>query len=125
MRRFLRVVVCLIAGSALLVGSEASAQSSQGGVRGAVKDSQGVIPGVTVTLTNEASGVARDTVTNESGEFSFPAVDPGDYTIKAGVAGFKTFERRGVRISTQQFVTLDILLEVGTLEETITVTADA
>lgn len=94
-------------------------------MRGAVKDSQGVIPGVTVVLTNEATGVARDTVTNESGEFSFPALEPADYAIKASVAGFKTFERRGVRISTQQFVTLDITLEVGTLEETITVTADA
>ena len=126
MRRFFRVVVCLV-GLAFLIGSAsvARAQSSQGGVRGAVKDSQGVIPGVTVTLTNDASGVARDTVTNESGEFAFPAVDPGDYTIKAGVSGFKTFERRGIRISTQQFVTLDIVLEVGTLEETITVTADA
>jgi hypothetical protein len=127
MRRLFRIFVCLFVGSVLLIGSgsDASAQSSQGGVRGAVKDSQGVIPGVTVTLTNEASGVARDTVTNEAGEFSFPAVDPGAYTIKAGVSGFKTFERRGVRISTQQFVTLDIVLEVGTLEETITVTADA
>jgi hypothetical protein len=126
MRRLLRIFVCLFVVTALIGSrSEAEAQSSQGGVRGAVKDSQGVIPGVTVTLTNEASGVTRDTVTNEAGEFSFPAVDPGDYAIKAGVSGFKTFERRGVRISTQQFVTLDIVLEVGTLEETITVTADA
>ena len=39
--------------------------------------------------------------------------------------GFKTFDRRGIRIGTQQFITLDITLEVGTVEETITVTADA
>jgi hypothetical protein len=119
--------VYLVFGVALFFGSASSAraQSSQGGVRGAVKDSQGVIPGVTVTLTNEATGVPRETVTNESGEYSFPAVEPGEYSIKAGVAGFKTFERRGVRVSTQQFITLDITLEVGTLEETITVTADA
>jgi hypothetical protein len=90
-----------------------------------VKDSQGVIPGVTVTLLNEATGVPRETVTNDAGEYAFPAVEPGDYGIKAAVPGFKTFERRGVRVSTQQFITLDIALEVGTLEETITVTADA
>ena len=102
-----------------------SAQSFQGGVRGSVKDAQGVIPGVTVTLTNEANGVSRDTVSNSSGEYSFPAIDPSSYTIKATVQGFKTFQRQGIRIGTQQFVTLDIQLEVGTVEESITVTADA
>jgi trimeric autotransporter adhesin len=64
-------------------------------------------------------------VTNDRGEYSFPAVDPSTYTVKCEVQGFKTFERKGVRISTQQFVGLDIALEVGALEETITVTADA
>ncbi|HYE88859.1 MAG TPA: TonB-dependent receptor [Vicinamibacterales bacterium] len=101
------------------------AQSAQGGLRGAVKDAQGVIPGVTVTLTSESTGVSRDTVTNDSGEYSFPALDPSSYSVKAGVQGFKTFERRGIRIGAQQFVTLDITLEVGTVAETITVTADA
>lgn len=104
---------------------DASAQSSTGGLRGTVKDSQGVIPGVTVTLTNEGTNISRETVTNESGEYSFPAVDPATYTVKVAVSGFKTFERRGVRIGTQQFVGLDVVLEVGALEETITVTADA
>jgi hypothetical protein len=103
----------------------AGAQSFQGGMRGAVKDAQGVIPGVTVTLTNEANGVSRDTISNASGEYSFPAVDPSSYTVKAAVQGFKTFERKGIRIGTQQFITLDIVLEVGTVEESITVTADA
>jgi len=103
----------------------AAAQSAQGGVRGSVKDAQGVIPGVTVTLTSEGTGVSRDTVSNSSGEYSFPALDPSTYSIKAGVQGFKTFERRGIRIGAQQFVTLDITLEVGTVAETITVTADA
>jgi hypothetical protein len=127
MRTLLQAVVCVLFGSALLSGSasEVSAQTFQGGMRGSVKDAQGVIPGVTVTLANEATGVTRDTVTNDSGEYSFPALDPGSYTVKASVAGFKTFERKGIRIATQTFVTLDVTLEVGTLEETITVTADA
>src|SRR5690348_16933253 len=59
----------------------AHAQSFQGGLRGAVKDAQGVIPGVTVTLMNEANGVTRDTISNSSGEYSFPAVDPGNYEV--------------------------------------------
>ena len=113
------LVLCLITAGA------AQAQSFQGGLRGAVKDAQGIIPGVTVTLTNEGNGVTRDTISNASGEYSFPAIDPGNYAVKAAVQGFKTFERKGVRVGTQQFITLDITLEVGQLEESITVTADA
>ncbi len=108
-----------------MVAAGVYAQSSQGSLRGVVKDAQGVIPGVPVSLVNESTNIARETVTNESGEYSFPAVEPSTYTIKASVAGFRAFERKGVRIGTQQNVGLDIVLEVGTLEETITVTADA
>jgi trimeric autotransporter adhesin len=116
-------LVALVA--VLVCPASVSAQSFQGGLRGAVRDSQGVIPGATVVLLNEASTVSRDTISNGSGEYSFPAVDPGTYTIKTSVQGFKGFERQGVRIGTQQFVTLDIVLEVGAIAETITVTADS
>ena len=109
----------------LVCSTSAAAQSSTGGLRGTVKDNQGVIPGVTVQLVNDATGIARETITNESGEYSFPAVEPATYTVKVAVQGFRSFERQGVRISTQQFGVLDVVLEVGTLAETITVTADA
>jgi hypothetical protein len=126
MRKVLHVGALLLLGAALLFApGPASAQTFQGGLRGAVRDAQGVIPGVTVTIVNEATNVSRETVSNESGEYSFPALDPGSYTVRASVQGFKTFERRGIRIATQTFVTLDIALEVGAVEETITVTADA
>jgi hypothetical protein len=124
MRVFTRVVVTVFL-VGLFIAPESSAQSFQGGLRGAVKDAQGVIPGAAVTLINDGTGVTRETVTNASGEYSFPALDPGTYTVKSAVQGFKSFERQGIRISTQTFVTLDITLEVGTLAETITVTADA
>ncbi|HEX8031887.1 MAG TPA: TonB-dependent receptor, partial [Vicinamibacterales bacterium] len=90
-----------------------------------MKDQQGVIPGVSVTLVNDGTGISRDTITNESGEYAFPAVEPATYTVKVAVQGFRSFERQGVRINTQQFAVLDVVLEVGTLAETITVTADA
>lgn len=109
----------------LVFSTSAAAQSSTGGLRGTVKDNQGIIPGVTVQLVNDATGIARETITNESGEYSFPAVEPATYTVKVAVQGFRSFERQGVRISTQQFAVLDVTLEVGTLAETITVTADA
>src|SRR5687768_16936317 len=110
--------------SALAVGT-ASGQTFTGGLRGSVSDAGGVLPGVSVTIINEGTQVSRDTTTNASGEYSFSAVPPATYTIRAGLPGFKTYERRGVRIATQQFLTLDITLEVGQVQETITVTADA
>ncbi|MCC7243653.1 MAG: carboxypeptidase regulatory-like domain-containing protein, partial [Acidobacteria bacterium] len=123
MRRLgvLAVVACALAAMPTL----STAQTFLGGVRGSVKDAQGIIPGVTVSLLNEETGISRETASNDSGEYSFPAVSAGLYTVRAGLAGFKTFERQGIRIATQTAVTLDIVLEVGTLQETITVTADA
>src|ERR1700730_10119875 len=101
------------------------AQSSTGALRGVVKDPQGVIPGVTVTMINQSTSTSRETVTNGVGEYSFPAVDSGTYTVKASVPGYKTFERKGVPISVQASIGLDILLEIGAIEETITVTGES
>ena len=71
----------------LLFAEHLAAQSFQGGLRGTVRDPQGVIPGATVTLVNQEAGVSRDTTTNDAGEYSFPGVPPGVYTIRASVAG--------------------------------------
>ena len=105
-----------------LATSTAWAQTFTGGLRGAVRDANGVIPGVTVTLTNEENGATRDAVSNEQGQYNFAAVPPGTYTVKAELTGFKTYENKAQRIAAQQFITLDIALEVGQLQETITVT---
>ena len=108
-----------------MTGSFAAAQTFTGGLRGAVKDANGVIPGVTVQLINDATGASREAVSNESGEYSFGAVPPGTYSVKASLTGFKTYENKAFRIGTQQFITLDVTLEVGTLQETVTVTGAA
>jgi hypothetical protein len=108
-----------------LATSSAWAQTFTGGVRGVVSDSGGVVPGVTVTLINEATGATRDAVSNDRGQYDFSAVPPAVYTIKAELTGFKTYENKGIRVGTQQFVTMDIRLDVGQLQETITVTGDA
>ena len=109
----------------MLCSVEGVAQTFQGGLRGTVSDAQGIIPGATVTLTMQGSGVIRETAANDVGQYSFPAVDPGLYTVRVSVSGFKTFERTDVRISTQQFLTLDMQLEVGAMAETVTVTGEA
>jgi hypothetical protein len=127
MRTLFSRVIWAVLAALVAVGMpmEVHAQSSQGGLRGTVKDAQSVIPGVAVTLTNEANGTSRETTTNDVGDYSFPSLDPATYTIHVALQGFKTFERKGVRVSTQQFVGLDVTLEIGSLSETITVTGDA
>src|SRR2546426_1355646 len=112
----------------LLVISHASGvfgQGFQGGLRGAVKDAGGVIPGVEVTLTNEQTNLKRSVVTNERGEYVFANVDPGNYGVKATLQGYKTIDRGGIRIGTQQFLTLDLTMEVGAITENVTVTGSA
>src|SRR4029453_6487077 len=109
-----------VAATGTLVG-----QGFQGGLRGSLKDAGGVVPGVEVTLTNEQTNVKRSTVTNERGEYVFANVDPGNYGVKASLQGYKTIDRGGIRIGTQQFLTLDLTLEVGAVEESITVTGAA
>jgi hypothetical protein len=109
----------------LALASSVAAQTFTGGVRGVVSDPNGVVPGVAVTLTNEATNVSRETVTNDVGQYNFPAVPPGTYRVRAAITGYKAFERGGLRVATQQFVQLDIPLELGTLQETITVTGEA
>ena len=110
----------------ILLATHASAQTFTAGVRGAVQEQSGaVIPGVTVQLTNDATNVTREVVSNERGEYSFSAVPPGAYTVRASLPGFRAYERRGIRIATQQFITVDIVLDVGNLQETITVSAEA
>ncbi len=118
-------VIVAVSWMVLVMSVASGAQSFQGGLRGSVKDAEGIIPGVTLIITNQETGVARETISNETGEYSFPGVTPGIYSVKASVVGFKTFERHDIRIGTQQYLTLDITLELGGIEETIMVTADA
>ena len=122
--RFLRIgslFIWSIAG----VTSDLAAQTYQGGVRGAVRDANGVIPGADVTLVNEETSVERTTVSNAIGEYAFPNVVPAIYTVRASLSGYKTFASRGIRVGTQEFVTLDLSLEVGELREFITVSGES
>src|SRR4029079_8144751 len=68
------------------------AQSFQGGVRGTLKDAQGIIPGVAVELINAATGQTRETLTNETGQYSFPALDPSRYTLPGRGQGSTPYE---------------------------------
>src|SRR4051794_13128885 len=123
----MRFRATLMLGALLVVAAAGSVfgQGFQGGLRGSIKDAGGVIPGVEVTLTNEQTNVKRSTSTNERGEYNFANVDPGNYKVSAALQGYKTVERGGIRVGTQQFLTMDLTMEVGAITENVTVTGQA
>ena len=119
--RITLVVMCILLG----VPRAGLTQGFQGGLRGAVHDSSGVVPGVEVTITNESTGIKRSVVSNDVGEYAFVAVEPGTYTVRAALQGFKTVTRAGIRIGTQQFLLVDLTLEIGAISESVTVTGQS
>src|SRR5438132_1639949 len=93
-----------------------------GTITGEVKDSSGaVVPGATVTVTNKATNATRTTASNAVGLFDFPALPPGEYTVKTELDGFKT-ATRDIELQVQQTATVNFRLELGTLSETTMVT---
>ena len=96
-----------------------------GTITGEVKDaSGGVIPGVTVTATNKATNAVRTTTTNSAGLYDFPALQPGTYTVKSELEGFKTVAR-DAEVQVQGTVRVNFALEVGTISESAIVTGVA
>lgn len=107
---------------ATAVAVPAFAQSS-GSLRGTVVDtSGGVVPGATVVLTSEQTKYAQEQVSSSNGSFYFAAVTPGLYTVRANLAGFKTFETKGIRLSANDTMSIEVKLEVGVEGEVIMVT---
>lgn len=122
-QRIRRALICALLASMLALTSWA--QTFQGALRGAVKDAAGAaVPNVIVTLVDEATGIKRTTVTNDSGEYNFTAVNPATYTVTAESPSFKKYERTKVAVDTQSTVTVDIALEIGTLTQSVMVTEE-
>src|ERR1700748_2618057 len=100
-------------------------QSYLGGVRGTVMDGSGKsIAEAKVTLIDEAGGSQRATITAPEGGFNFSQVVPATYTIVAEAPGFKKFERKHVPVATQEFVSLDLKMEIGSVNESVQVTEE-
>ncbi|HVL67694.1 MAG TPA: carboxypeptidase regulatory-like domain-containing protein [Vicinamibacterales bacterium] len=108
----------------LMAPSVILAQGTTSRVTGTVTDKTGgVVPGATVTLTNEGTGVSFTTATNAAGQYSFEAVQVGTYTVAIELQGFKRFTSSGNAVRIGEPTTLNAALEPGGLEETIEVRA--
>jgi hypothetical protein len=99
------------------------AQQGTTELRGNLQDEQGgALPGVTVVVRNQETGMFRETISNADGTYFISGLVPGTYEIKAELQGFKTFTRRDVPLEIGRTQTVDISLEVGALTEVVTVT---
>ncbi len=121
----IRRLLCGVAGG-LLVASLATAQGNPTGtISGRVVQQDGaVLPGVTVSATSPALQGARTVTSSTNGDFILPFLPPGDYTVTFELSGFKTIEQT-TKVAAAQTVPLDITLDIATVTETITVSAQA
>ncbi len=122
---FLRKPLLIATLLLLLAPLSMNAQVSSAAITGAVKDGTGaIVPHVTVTATEQATGVVTTAITNDAGEYTFPILKPGKYNITVGVKGFKHYEQSGMSLSVGDHPTVDIALEVGASGDTVVVTAE-
>jgi len=119
----LRHVVCVIVLLAAAVPTRA--QTTLGTIRGAVVDQQqNIVPGASVVVADETTNVTREARTDEQGLFEIPNLRPGTYTVTATLSGFKKVARSGVVLRAASVVRTDLTLEVGELQELVSVTAE-
>jgi outer membrane receptor protein involved in Fe transport len=109
----------------LIVAAGLFAQGN-GTIHGTVTDPTGAaIPGARVVALLDERGTTREFTTSSTGEFVFPSLAIGTYTISVEAQGFKAFRRSGVTLTTEQNVRVDVSLDVGNLSESVSVTAEA
>ena len=112
--------MCLICSTLVL------AQGTGGRIIGRVADPSGaVLANVKVTLTNEATGVSHEAQTNASGDYSFPEVPVGTYTLTFDLQGFKTSVGKGITVELNQVVTFNSTLQIGETKEVVEVSSEA
>lgn len=122
---FRRLVLSLVV-SLLLVPVHVLAQQGTADLRGRVVDQQGgILPGVSIVVRHQESGLFRETTTSADGTFLMSAMTPGMYEVSAELASFKKYSQRDVRLEVGRTVQIELKLEVGGLTEAVTVTSAA
>ena len=95
-------------------------------ISGTVKDQTGaVLPGVQVTATQTATGLARSVLTDETGSYILPNLPVGPYKLEAALSGFRTFTQTGIVLQVSSNPVINVAMEVGQVSENVQVQADA
>src|SRR5438128_891783 len=120
-----KAILGLTAIALLFLQATVSAQGS-GSVTGVVRDAtQSAIPSVSVQITNVQTGVSTTVLTNETGAYRASSLLPGTYKIEATLPGFTPAIRDGATLSTGQTLAVDLVLQVGELNQSVEVVATA
>ncbi len=118
------IFAVLLAVGLLAIGADA--QALYGSIVGNVSDPQGaVMPGVSVTITNTGTGLSLQTTTDVSGSYVFRNLLPGDYGMILTSGGFKEVRQSDVIVTAGNPKRVDVKLEIGAAQDSVTVTADA
>ncbi len=117
--------ILAIALALFAIAPSAFSQGSTGTLIGIVSGPDGVIPGATVTVTDAQTKKERTVLTSGEGSFSITQLEFGSYTVKITAQGFKTHTATDVKINAGQEYSLNTTLEIGSIQETVTVTAGA
>ena len=121
-RRAAMLLLCCL----LAAAYAASAQVTTGTIFGTVTDPQGaVMPGATVTVTNQNQGTVVTKKTDETGSFQFPFLIPGSYRVTVEQIGFKKAEQKDIVVAVNAQARVDVVMSVGSVSETVEVTASA
>ena len=124
--RFLTVFAAALVAAFLILPFHLFSQEFRSTISGLVSDPSGApIVGAQVTITETHTGTKQQTVSNSSGEYSAPFLEPGDYDIDVQSQGFKHFVRNAVHVGAGDHPVIDIPLQVGDQVQTVSVTADA
>jgi hypothetical protein len=122
----LRALAAVLLTTLLAAPGYAQSQAANGTIEGTVADpSGGVLPGVTVTITNTDTGLERSLVTNVEGQYRGLLLPLGNYRVAAELQGFKKAEQTGIVLRAGDTATINFELSVGTVSETVTITAEA
>lgn len=122
MNRRRSVFACMALSLIALAANPVHAQTAQ--ITGRISDTSGAtVPGATITVTNQATGTVRTTVSNNEGYFTVPVLQPGTYRVKVELLGFAPVAREAVTLVAEQTARLDFVLDVSAVREQVTVTA--
>src|SRR5215831_6807957 len=106
------ILSCTAVLGLIVVVSTAGYGQSTATLQGSVSDeTTAMIPGVTVTVRNIETGITRDVLTDERGWYHIPALAPGEYELRAELAGFATVIRKGLTLFTEQEATINLTLK--------------
>ncbi len=121
-----RVLVLLFSVAAFLLPAPAFSQLLQGTLNGVILDpSQAVVPGASITVTNNATSIARNETAASNGTFSILSLPPGTYTMKITAPGFEGYTKTGVVVNANEITRSDVTLVVGRIDQSVTVSSQA